>query len=115
MIQWWGWLLIWVALVLVLLTVLGILAFGLVRKALALIHELSELVDKTTALDVETAELTKPQIAFLAEMSAIRAQHEAQQQRRAEKTHARHERRIARAKRITKRDASTMQWPKGWA
>jgi flagellar biosynthesis/type III secretory pathway M-ring protein FliF/YscJ len=114
-IAWWGWLLIWVGLVLALVLVLAFLAFTLFRKAIALMHELSAVVDKTTALDVEFLELSKPQIAVLAEMSEIRAQHEAQQRRRADVKLARHERRIARAKRIITRDASTAQWPEGWS
>lgn len=115
MIEWWGWLLIWVGLVLALLVVLALLAYKLFRKAIALMHELSAVVDKTAALDVDAPELSKPQIAVLAEMSEIRAQHEAQRRRRAALKLARHERRIERAKRITKRDTSTAQWPEGWS
>lgn len=115
MIAWWGWLLIWVGLVLILLAMLVIVALWLFRKAMALLDDLSDVADKTTSLDVDTAELSKPQIAILAELSEIRQQHETRKIRRADLKLARHERRIARAKRITRRDASTTQWPEGWA
>lgn len=115
MISWWGWLLLWVGLVVALLVILALLAYVLFRKAIALMNELSAVVDKTAVLDVETAELSRPQIAVLAEMREIRAQHEYRQSRRADLKRERHERRIARAKRITKRDASTAEWPEGWS
>ncbi|GAA1209546.1 hypothetical protein [Rhodoglobus aureus] len=115
MIEWWGWLLIWVGLVLALLVVLAFLAYRLFRKAISLMHELSAVVDKTSVLDADTAELSQPQIAVLAEMSDIRARHESQRRRRLDLKLARHERRIERAKRITKRDASTAQWPESWS
>ncbi|QYH36231.1 hypothetical protein [Salinibacterium sp. M195] len=115
MIPWWGWLLMWTGLVLTLLIVLSLLAYRLFRKAISVMHELSAVVDKTAILDGEAAELSSPQIAILAEMSAIRAHHESQRQRRIDLKRDRHDRRIARAKRITKRDASTVQWPESWS
>lgn len=115
MIQWWGWLLIWAGLVLALLLVLGFLAYRLFRKAIDLMHEVSAVVDKTAALDVEVPELSQPQIAILTQMSEIRAQRDTRQRRRSELKIERHERRLARAKRITKRDANSAQWPAGWS
>ena len=115
MIGWWGWLLMWVGLVLMLLMMLAAVAYVLFRKGLALMHDLSALVDKAAALDVDTESLSKPQIAVLAEMSEIRARHEAQKSRRADLKLERHDRRMARAKRIIKHDASTSPWPDGWA
>ena len=115
MIAWGGWLLIWVGLVLLLLIMLVLVAYVLFRKGVALMHDLSALVDKAAALDVDMESLSKPQIAVLAEMSEIRARHEAQKGRRADLKLERHDRRMARAKRITKHDASTSQWPEGWA
>ncbi|EAR24091.1 hypothetical protein A20C1_02464 [marine actinobacterium PHSC20C1] len=98
-----------------LLIVVAVIAFLLFRKAVALMHDLSELVDKTAELDIDSDSLSKPQIAVLAEMSEIRARHEDHKNRRGEVKLARHERRISRAKRITKRDASATEWPEGWA
>jgi hypothetical protein len=113
-IEWWGWLLIWAGLVLALLVLLAVLAFRLFRQATALMRELSVLVDKASALGVENAELSAPQIAVLAEISEIRAQHETQRRRRLELKHGRHGRRMERAKRIMLLDASTAKWPEGW-
>jgi flagellar biosynthesis/type III secretory pathway M-ring protein FliF/YscJ len=115
-IAWWLWTLIWVGLVFALLLVLVLLAFRLFRKAMTLMDELSAVADKTRTLDVDGAELSAPQNAILAEMSKVRAQHEAQKRRHSDLKLARHERRIARAKRITARDASSRtQWPEGWS
>ncbi|MBH0115420.1 hypothetical protein I6E52_00990 [Salinibacterium sp. NG253] len=115
MIAWWGWVLIWVGLVLILIVMLGVIAWVLFRKSMVLMKDLSDVVDKTSMLDVEAAELTKPQIAILTEMAEIRDRHEAQKRHRAELKLARHERRIARGKTITTRDASAMQWPQEWS
>jgi hypothetical protein len=114
-IQWWGWLLIWAGLVLALLGVLTYLAFRLFRQAIALIHDLSTLADKMTALDIDGAAPSAPHRAVLAEMSEIRAHYDSQQRRRAELKNERHERRIARAKRIITHDAHTTQWPESWS
>lgn len=115
MIAWWGWLLIWVGLVLILIVMLGVIAWVLFRKAMVLMKDLSDVVDKTSMLDVESGKLSKPQIAILTDMAEIRDRHEAQKRHRADLKLARHERRIARAKSITTRDASGMQWPKEWS
>ncbi|CAO1651554.1 hypothetical protein I6E81_01120 [Salinibacterium sp. NG22] len=115
MIAWWGWLLIWVGLVLILVAMLGVVAWILFRKAMVLMKDLSDVVEKTSILDVESEKLSKPQLAILTEMVEIRDRHEAHKRQRAEVKLARHERRIARAKTITKRDASQMQWPKEWS
>ncbi|QAV69385.1 hypothetical protein ESZ53_02365 [Salinibacterium sp. UTAS2018] len=115
MIAWWGWLLIWVGLVLALLIMLAVVAWVLFRKAMVLMKDLSDVVDKTAILDVETEKISKPQIAILAEMAQIRDRHEAQRERRLGLTAARRERRLERGKKITRRDASRMQWPEGWS
>lgn len=115
MIAWWGWLLIWVGLVLALLIMLVVMAWVLFRKAMALMSDLSDVVDKTAILDVESEKLSKPQIAILTAMAEIRDRHEAQRRRRLELKEARRERRLERGKTITQRDASIMQWPKGWS
>ncbi|MBH0024218.1 hypothetical protein [Salinibacterium sp. SWN248] len=115
MIAWWGWLLIWVGLVLILVAMLGVVAWILFRKAMVLMKDLSDVVEKTSILDVESEKLSKPQVAILTEMVEIRDRHEALKRQRAEVKLARHERRIARAKTITKRDASQMRWPKEWS
>lgn len=115
MIAWWGWLLIWVGLVLALLAMLTVIAWVLFRKGMALMSDLSDLVEKTSILDVETDKISKPQIAILTEMVEIRDRHAAQRARRLELRESRRERRLERGNTITKRDASRMQWPEGWS
>ncbi|MEV8254097.1 hypothetical protein AB0O95_09060 [Rhodoglobus sp. NPDC076762] len=115
MIAWWGWLLIWVGLVLALLIMLAVMAWVLFRKAMVLVKDLSDVVDKTAILDVESERISKPHIAILAEMAEIRDRHDAQRRRRLELRDARRARRLERGKRITKRDASRMQWPESWS
>ena len=115
MIAWWGWLLIWVGLVLALLVMLAVIAWVLFRKAMVLMTDLSDVVDKTKVLEVESEQLSKPQIAILTEMAELRDRHDAQQRQRLERKDARRERRLERGRAITKRDASRMRWPAGWS
>ncbi|MEH6781842.1 MAG: hypothetical protein V7618_09775 [Rhodoglobus sp.] len=115
MIAWWGWLLIWVSLVLGLLVMLAVIAWVLFRKAMVVMNDLSDVVDKTSILDVESEKLSKPQIAILTQMAEVRDRHDAQRQRRLDLRDARRERRLERGRTITKRDASQSQWPEGWS
>lgn len=115
MIPWWAWILIWVGLALALLVVLATLLYTLFRKSTAVLDELSAVVDKMAVLDVAPVESSRPQIAVLAEMREVRAEHDDRKRLRADVKRTRHNDRIARARRIMKHDASTSQWPEGWS
>ena len=114
MIAWWGWLLIWTGLVLALLAMLALLAWWLFRKAMRLLDDVADLADTTAILDVEEAALPPRAIAVLTDMKDIRAREDARRTHRSERRTARHDRRIDRARRITKLDASKQQWPADW-
>ena len=113
-IEWWGWILIWTGLVLVLLVMLGLFAWWLFRKFMVLMDDVATLADKSAVLDVEDAELLKPQLAVLADIRDIRNRENARRGHRAERKRARWEARLARARRITRVDASKIQWPAAW-
>ena len=114
MIPWWGWLLIWLFLVLLLLGVLALCAWRLFRKGMTLLDDLADLADRTAVLDVDEPELARPAIAVLAQASEIRAREDARRHHRRERRRLRHDRRMARARSITRLDASRRQWPVDW-
>ena len=114
MIAWWGWLIIWTSLVLALLVMLGLFAWWLFRKFLVLTDDVGALAEKTEILDVEETVLTKPQLAVLADMRDIRSRENARKAHRIERKRLRRETRLARARTITKLDASATQWPENW-
>ena len=106
MIAWWGWLLIWTALVLAMLVVLVLFAGWLFRKFLTLMNDVSELAAKSALLEVEVSELARPEIAVLADPRDIRrwlAHREALRRER-------HERRITRARAITNPEVAERLW-----
>lgn len=111
---WWSWLIIWTALVLALLAMLGLSAWWLFRKFLVLTENLGDLAGTLEVLDVEAAEPVRAQLAILADLRDIRAREDARRFRRATRRRERHERRMARARRITRLDASQQQWPAAW-
>ncbi|MGV8876060.1 MAG: hypothetical protein ACOH1K_00960 [Rhodoglobus sp.] len=129
MIPWWMWVVVWVSLVLILLAVLAVSAIALFRKALTVMTELSALVEKATNLGGDAgdlgsvvgdlrgvaANLSPPQISVLVKLSSVRAQYEAHQVGRARLKRERHERRLARARRIIGRDATASRWPASWS
>ncbi len=114
MMPWWSWVLIWAGLVIVLLLVLGLAAWWLFRKFLTLLDDVSTLADRAALIDPEDAELIRPQLAVLAEVSAVRAREDARREHRAERKQRRHETRMARAHRIASVDASQVRWPDTW-
>lgn len=114
MIEWWGWLLIWTGLVLALVVMLGLIAWWLFRKFLVLMDDVADLAEKSALLEVADIELVKPELAVLAEVSAIRAREDARRFRRTERRRIRRQGRLDRARAITSVDAATVEWPEGW-
>ena len=114
MMPWWGWVLIWTGLVILLLVMLGLAAWWLFRKFLVLLDDVATLADRASLIDPRDAELVRPQLAVLAEVSAVRAREDARRAHRAQRRERRHQTRMARAKRITSVDASGVQWPRRW-
>lgn len=110
MIAWWGWLLIWTALVLAMLVVLGLFARWLFRKFLTLMNDVSELAAKSALLEVEVSELARPEIAVLADPRDIRRRESARLAHRAALRRERDERRITRARVITNTEVAERLW-----
>lgn len=113
-IPWWAWLLIWTGLVLGLLVMLGLFAWWLFRKFLTLTDDLADLAERSALLEVDDPVLVKPEIAVLAEVRDIRDRVAARRAHRAELRRQRHERRMARARRITGPAAAQREWPADW-
>ena len=111
---WWVWLVIWVALGLALLAVLGLSAWWLFRKFVVLTSDLADLAETLVVLEPDDVGIARPQLAVLADIRDIRAREEARRFHRTTRRRERHDRRIARARRITSVDASTQQWPSDW-
>lgn len=110
MIAWWGWLLIWTALVLAMLVVLGLFASWLFRKFLMLLNNVSKLAAKSALLEVEVSELARPEIAVLADPRDIRRRESARLAHRSAQRRERHERRITRARAITNPEVAEHLW-----
>lgn len=113
-IPWWGWLLIWSALGLALIVLLGVSAWWLSRKGIGVLDAVGELADATGVLEVDDPVLPKQHVAVLAAARDIRRREEARRFHRAERRRLRHEQRMTRAHRITTLDASTVRWPYDW-
>ena len=113
-IAWWGWLIIWVLLVLALVGVLALSAWRLFRKAMTLLDEVSRLAEKLELLDVELPEHVRPAPSVLATAADIRSREDARRTHRLQRRIARHERRIARATRVASVDIATAEWPVAW-
>lgn len=111
---WWAWLLIWAGLALGLLVMLGLFAWWLFRKFLTLMDDVADLAERSALLEVDDPVIVKPEIAVLAELSDIRARERARRTRRADLRRQRHEKRMARARRITSAGASQREWPADW-
>ena len=114
MMPWWSWVLIWTGLVVLLLVVLGLAAWWLFRKFLVLLDDVATLADRASLIDPPEAELVRPQLSVLAEVSAIRAREDARRAHRAQRRERRRAARWARAERIASVDASRVQWPARW-
>lgn|GEM_PF-1480581 len=114
MIPWWGWIAIWAGLVLLLLMVLVVITLVLFRKAMRVLSEASTMASKLDILEPEVLELEPHDTAVLAEMERIRERYDAQRRRRESLRLHRRERRLQRARRITRLDPTTVKWPDSW-
>jgi hypothetical protein len=103
-VAWWGWLIIWTGLVLGLIGMLTLSAWLLFRKLMRLFEDLGELAAKTELLDVELVPHRSSPRAVLVGRAQVRAREDARRRRRARLSRERHERRLARARRITRVD-----------
>ena len=109
MIEWWGWLLIWAGLVLLLLGVVALLAWRLVRRFLALLGDFFALSEKSAILDGVSAEsAARPLNAILERHEVVRSRFEQRMQRRRDRKHSRRQARIERAKIITTVDINSL-------
>jgi len=113
-IAWWGWLTIWGALTLVLIAMLALFAWWLFRKFLTLMDDLGDLAESAELLAPDDAERAHPALAVLTPFREVYAARELQRARASERKLIRHDRRIARARRITRLDATTVRWPEEW-
>lgn len=110
-IRWWGWVLIWTGLVVLLLVVLALGAWLLFRKGMRVLDELGELADSTGVLEADDPVLPRRQLAVLAEARDIRLRENARRAHRRERRRVRIAARLARARRITTADPA---WPEAW-
>lgn len=115
MIAWWGWLLIWAGLVLGMLVMFALFAWWLFRKSLVALDDLSTLAEKTSILEVDDERIPPAQRSVLLSMREVLAREDARKKHRMARKVARHERRLARAKRISSVDASAVEWPASWS
>jgi hypothetical protein len=99
MIPWWGWLVIWSSLVLVLLAVFAISAVSLFRKGIGVLTDFTELASTTIVFDGVQRETPQPrQFAVLMKQSVARDAADARALRRATIKTARRDARILRGK-----------------
>lgn len=113
-IPWWAWLLIWSGLVLALLVMLAISAWWLFRKGIGVLDAVGELAEAVEVLEADDPVLPRQQLAVLAGARDIRRREQSRRFHRAERRRLRHDRRMARAHRITTLDASAVRWPDEW-
>ena len=111
---WWGWLLLWSGLVLLLLATVAFLLWWLFRKAMRLLDDLGTLADSAPFREGDDEPLPAQAIAVLADIRDIRAREAARRAHRTQRRSERHRLRMARARRITSVDASTRTWPPNW-
>ena len=114
-IPWWGWIAIWVGLVLVLVAMLALFGWWLFRKGMVVLDDLEDLADITARLE-EVNDIPPPRArpAVLDDLRDVRAARAARVARRNTRRSNRYDRRMARAKRITTVDATTVRWPQDW-
>ena len=106
---WWSWILIWGGLVLALLAMLALLSWWLFRKAVGVLDELGRLTEKTEMLsrmsdELEDVEAPRFVPAVLLEHAEVAASHHARVLAREDRRRARREKRITRARMLTRAD-----------
>lgn len=112
MIPWWGWVVIWVCLSFAVLAVLAVSALRLFSKGIAVLDEFESLILKVELLELDAVEveLARTELALVSGAEKIRRSRALVREAALERTAARLEVRIDRAKRITQVDASTREW-----
>lgn len=116
MITWWGWLLIWLGLALLMVGMLALFAWRLFRQFLTLVDDLAALTDR---LDILGATHESPPrltfgLAVLAATHDVRERERVRSAGRRLRRVERHARRIARATAIGSVDVSQTDWPLSW-
>jgi hypothetical protein len=109
---WWSWLLIWGILTCALLAMLGLFAWWLFRKVMAVFAALEDLAATTELLETasETLDGQRTTLALQQKRSEVVARRDLVRERAAARRRARHDARLDRAARITSVDASTRRW-----
>jgi hypothetical protein len=96
------------------LAMLAVFAWWLFRKFLTLMDDLGDLAESAELLAPDEVEAARPVLAVLSPFRDAYAARELQRLRAAERKRIRHDKRIARARRITSLDATTVRWPAEW-
>jgi hypothetical protein len=113
-IAWWGWVLLWTGLVLVLVGVLVGCAWWLFRKSLVLLDDLGHLAERASVLEVDEPTLVRPIPAVLRPLSAVQRREDERQRHRTERREERRQARLDRARRITRTDPLSLAVPEEW-
>lgn len=114
MIAWWVWVLVWAGLVLALLGMLVAFAWWLFRKSLVLLDDVGQLADRASILDIDDPTLVRPTPAVLLPLSAVQRREDERLQHRAERRAERRQARLDRARRITRADPMSLDFPEEW-
>jgi biopolymer transport protein ExbB/TolQ len=109
---WWGWVVIWGGLSLVLVIFLSIIAFVLIRKGLGVVTALGDLASSTELLEraADASQEQGVELAILAERNAVLRQRDRVRAASAARSAGRHDARIARAKALTAEDVTSREW-----
>jgi hypothetical protein len=108
-IAWWGWVVIWLALALLLLGVLAYCAWRLFQRFMVMQRDLFELADKVAILDsVSAADDARPLNAVLEESRVVSDAYHARMLHRSQRKSLRRQARLERAKLISSVDATSV-------
>jgi hypothetical protein len=109
MIPWWGWLVLWASLVLVLLLVLALSGWLLFRKFVTLLDSFGRLAESTFRFDrVDTTPDKRPQNAILAPLAEVRLRRHERVARANQRRDARRRARLVRGRAIVSVDPKTI-------
>ncbi len=113
---WWSWLIIWAALIVALVSVVGAFAVTLLGKFMGVLDDLSALAGRADVLvTIDSRVVLKPQqLAVLADIRVVRSRRAARVARSVERRYRRREQRMARGRAIVAVDATTVQWPESF-
>ena len=114
MIAWWAWVLLWIGLAVVLVSVLGTAGWQLFRKALRILEDAAALTSLGETRREDVPERVSPSRAILTPPAAIREREQARRVGRATDRRRRHEQRMLRGRKILAVDAARTSWPPDW-